>query len=210
MRCCDNCTPRLFEIERVTIEKAPALKRGKKRKLPSALPDAIRRDLSDWRDKELLEKVYGQTSLMTGSALLGDDVIEKLASCGERVETKEEFAQHARWPLGFGIGNSGITDYGTMLLNRLKSIYSKFDDNEDIVTLQSQPAQVDAQIFYAGPSNQPRSRTTLTANTYLQQGTPEAGVQSAQNIRARGEGGRGRSQANRASQRGGRATRRHN
>lgn len=84
MRCCDNCEPRLFETEQISIDKTSALKRGKKRKLPQALADAIRNDLSQWREKELLDKFYGGTSIIAGSTLLSDDVIEKLATCGNK------------------------------------------------------------------------------------------------------------------------------
>src|ERR1700683_732552 len=64
MRCCDNCEPRLFEVERITIDKTSTLKRGKKRKLLPGFDDAIRKDLSQWRENDLLDRFYGGTSII--------------------------------------------------------------------------------------------------------------------------------------------------
>jgi hypothetical protein len=43
----------------------------------------VRNNLSQWHDNELLNHFYGGTSIILGSTLLGDDVIAKLAVCGE-------------------------------------------------------------------------------------------------------------------------------
>ena len=80
MRCCDDCEPRLFEVEQVTLEKGLTLKRGKKRRSSPALEDAVRNDLIKWHDNDLLDTFYGGTSIIAGATLLGDDVIEKLAT----------------------------------------------------------------------------------------------------------------------------------
>ena len=175
------------------------MKPGKKRKLPPAFEDTIQKDLSKWRDNELLNRFYGGTSIIAGSTLLGDDVIEKLATCGERVETREEFAQHVRWSLGFD-GNT-TTEYGSMLLDRLRRVYSKFDedataDEAHLKHLRSLPVVVDTGSFYAGSSNEMRRWTNLTAETYLQHNTGSTGnvvgeTEVGQSTRARGRG-RGR------------------
>jgi hypothetical protein len=213
MRCCDNCEPRLFEAERITLDKTSTLKRGKKRKLPSGFEDAIRNDLSHWRENELLDRFYGGTSIIAGSTLLGDDVIEKLATCGERVETKEEFAQHARWPIGFDAGTGATTEYGTMLLERLTTIYSKFDEDTAaeearLQHLRSLPVEVDTASFYGSSSNPSRTQqwTNLTAETYMQNNMETTGgaeVERGLQARQRSRGGRVRGESSR-----GRATRR--
>jgi len=166
MRCCDNCEPQLFEVEQITIDRALTLKRGKKRKLTPGFEDAIQNDLLQWREKELLDTFYGGTSIIAGSTLLGDDVIEKLATCGERMETPEEFVQHARWALGFNAGTSTATKYGSMLLERLKMIYLKFDEDAEaeethLQHLQSFPNHIDTGSFYGSSSNCAQGWTRL-------------------------------------------------
>ena len=173
MCCCDNCEPRLFEVERITLDKAPALKPGKKHKLPSALEDAVQNNLSQWRENELLDHFYGGTSIISGSTLLGDDVIAKLAVCGERVETMEEFTRNACWPIGFNPGTGEVTEYGHMLLDRLQMIYLTFDNDTatkeaELEHLRSLPPEVSVKTFYGGSSQQPHWLETLMATTYLQ------------------------------------------
>jgi hypothetical protein len=122
----------------------------------------------------LLDRFYGGTSIIAGATLLGDNIIEKLTTCGERVETREEFVQHARWPLGFdGEGTGATTEYGILLLKRLKMIYSKFDDDTTadeahLAHLQSLPTHVDTGSFYGGLPNHTQSWTNLTPESYLQ------------------------------------------
>lgn len=59
MRCCNNCEPRLFEVEQITLNKAPAFKRGKKWKTSTAFEDAVQNNLTQWHDNELLDHFYG-------------------------------------------------------------------------------------------------------------------------------------------------------
>jgi hypothetical protein len=146
------------------------------------LEDAVQNNLSQWRDNELLDHFYGSTSIIAGSALLGDDVIEKLAVCGERVETMEEFTRHARWPIGFNTGAGEVTEYGHMLLERLQTIYSAFDidmaaKEAELEDMRSLPPEVSVDTFYGGTSQQPRWVETLTPTTYLQNNSnAETGV----------------------------------
>lgn len=202
-RCCDNCEPRLFAVEKVTLDKVPALKRGKKRKVPSALEDAVRNNLSQWRDNELLDHFYGGISIIAGSALLGDDVIEKLAVCGERVETMEEFTRHARWPIGFNTGTEEVTEYGCMLLERLQTIYSAFDisiaaKEAELEDMRSFPPEVSVESFYGGTSQQPRWVETLTPTTYLQNNS-NAETSGASQARGTGSAARRRGARSRRS-----------
>ena len=189
MRCCDNCEPRLFEVERITIEKTSMLKRGKKRKLPPGFDDAIRKDLSQWRDNKLLEKFYGGTTILAGLTLLGNDVIEKLATCRECID----FAQHAHWPIRFNVGMGASTECGNMLLQRLKTIYSKFDEDAaaaeaHLQELYSLPVQVDTASFYGGgSSDHGQNWVNLTADTYVQNDTGSLnGNQVGRGTRSRG------------------------
>jgi hypothetical protein len=47
-RCCGNCTPRLFPVERIVVTKIPGLKRGKKKRIPEKQEKAIRDQLNYW------------------------------------------------------------------------------------------------------------------------------------------------------------------
>jgi hypothetical protein len=40
------------------------------------------KNLTPWHDTELLNHFYKGTSIISGSTLLGNDIIEKLAVCG--------------------------------------------------------------------------------------------------------------------------------
>jgi hypothetical protein len=203
MRCCNNCEPRLFEVEQITLNKAPAFKRGKKWKTSTAFEDAVQNNLTQWHDNELLDHFYGGTSIIAGSTLLGNDVIEKLAMCGERVETMQEFVRHAHWPISFNTDTGTVTEYGHMLLGRLQTIYSQLNDEAaaeeaDFKYLQSLPPQVSVEDFYSVPSQQPCGQPALTAETYLQHNS---------NAEASGSRGRGRAVHGRGV-RGGRKARR--
>ena len=190
MRCCDNCEPQLFEAERITIEEGSTLKRGKKRKLPTGFEDAIRNNLLQWRENELLDKLYGGTSIIAGSTVLGDDVIEKLVTCRERVEMKEDFAQHAHWAVGFDVVTGATTECGSMLLERLKMIDAKFDEDAaaqeaHLQYLRSLPESIETASFYGSSSNHAqRQWTNLTADTFTQNMT--SGAENEQSLRSRG------------------------
>jgi hypothetical protein len=116
----------LFPIEKVTLDKIPGLKRGKKKKLDEKLAEAVREGLVVWRDRELLDAVYPRTVSIPGAFVLGDDVIEQLVNCGERIESEQELRQHTRWSLGLA-NPSGLTNPGEMLLAKLQGIYGEYD-----------------------------------------------------------------------------------
>jgi hypothetical protein len=141
-------------MEVIELEKLPGLKRGKKRKVSEEQESAIRAGLVEWREDELLDKIYPETSSISAQMVLGDEVIDKLASCGERIETHAEMRRHVRWAIGFDENTGYPTTYGDMLLVKLQSIYTKFDNEaaaEDarIAVLQAMPEEVDPANFYA-------------------------------------------------------------
>jgi hypothetical protein len=77
-------------MEKVTLDKVPGLKRGKKKRVDKKLVDAMRERLVVWRDGELLDAVYPGTVSVPGTFVLGDDVIEQLVTCGERIGSEQE------------------------------------------------------------------------------------------------------------------------
>ena len=156
MRCCDNCEPRLFPVERIEVQKAPGLKRGKKRKFSEEDEGRIRDCLLDWRDNTLLPKVYGPLTSLAGRTLLGDDVIEKLATCGEQIESYSQLRQHARWALGHDMATNDANENGLLLVEELKKIHAELDDEEERRESSRYTAntQQDFQMFEPGTFNQ--------------------------------------------------------
>lgn len=116
-----------------------------------------------WRDGELLDCFYPGTTSISGATLLGDDVIEKIASCGLHLESNKDLIQHVRWQLGFNAETGNPTAHGKMLLEKLRLIYGAMDQEEEEEakkqaegerTLQQ---EVPAAIFYT-PVKRPRPR----------------------------------------------------
>jgi hypothetical protein len=137
------------------------------------MENAIRDDLCDWRDKELLEIFYPGISMISGATLLGDDIVQKLATCGERIESAEDLARHVRWPIGIDTETHVLTAYGIELLKKLDSIYSRIDDEAAaeeayIQELRSRPNEIPTTRFYQGSSTQTlrqdNSMTTMAAD----------------------------------------------
>lgn len=73
----------LFKEEKITLEKVPALKQGKKWKVTESTQNTICEDLLQWRDGELLDRLLPGTTTISGATLLGNDVVETLAKCRE-------------------------------------------------------------------------------------------------------------------------------
>lgn len=178
-RCCDNCTPRLFPVEKIAVTKTPGLKRGKKKQIPEKQEKAIRNQLNDWREEELVELVYPGIVSISGATVLGDDVVEKIATCGERIDTYSELRRHVRWAYGHDPVADGPNEYGKLLLTRLSRIYQGFDEalaEEQRQQALATPFQViTPESFYAhypggseeesgGPSNIAASQT-IRGNT---------------------------------------------
>jgi hypothetical protein len=152
--CCHICEPRVFPMEVIELEKLPGLKQGKKRKVSEEQESAIHAGLVEWREDELLDKIYPGTSSISAQMVLGDEVIDRLASCGEWIETQAEMRRHVQWAISFDENTGCSTTYGDMLLVKLQLIYAQFDNEaatEDahITELRAMPEEVDPANFYA-------------------------------------------------------------
>ncbi|KAJ7803828.1 P-loop containing nucleoside triphosphate hydrolase protein [Mycena olivaceomarginata] len=175
-RCCDNCEPRLFEVEKIKFDKLLALKRGRKKEMPSQLVDAIRNGLMDWREDYLLDQIYPDTVTISPSTVLGDDVIEQLTK--ERVETGIQLRRQTLWFLGFQNSTTDLTVHGSALLEKLQNIYDEYDaqvqaEEERIANLPP-PATLTPAAFYGPPSTIRRTRSSVGAGTPLD-GSGEGG-----------------------------------
>jgi hypothetical protein len=180
-------------METIDLEKLPGLKRGKKRKVPEEQENAIRTALIDWREDELLEKIYPGTTSVAAETVLGDDVIEKLATCGEHIGPQLDMRRHVHWALGFDENTGYSTVYGDMLLAKLHTIYVTIDkkmaaNEAQLAELRAQPPTVSTINFYNSSS------TTYATGTTTMQGQEMA--------ESSGSGGRGQQRGGRSRARG--------
>jgi hypothetical protein len=128
------------------------LKRGKKKKVAKELSDAIRTSLREWRDTELVDHIYPGTQIISGSVLLGDDVVDQLATCREHIETEGDLVKHTRWYFGIDHNTSNLTAHGHLLLHQLQDVYSSYDTKvaeEAKVLASAVPHMVPPSSFYA-------------------------------------------------------------
>ena len=142
------------------------MKRGKKKKAPKAQEDAVRSGLEDWRDNVLVESYWPGTTSLSGQTILGDDVIERLATCGERIESHHELRRHVRWAIGHDEETGKATMYGEQLLTQLSEIYSKLDRDVEIVQQQiiqsrAHPTVTSSNFYSTANTRQTRLRSSM-------------------------------------------------
>jgi hypothetical protein len=143
-------------VEKIEVQKPLGLKRSKKRKFSEDDEGHIRDCLLDWHDNVLLPKVYGPLTSLAGRTLLGDDIIDKLATCGEKIESYSQLRQHARWALGHDMATNDANENGLLLVEELKRIHAEADDEEERRESARYMAntQQDFEMFEPGTFNQ--------------------------------------------------------
>ncbi|KAG6834996.1 hypothetical protein H0H93_005718, partial [Arthromyces matolae] len=193
----------VLRLEEVIVQKVSGLKRGKKKQVSSEDSRFIQEHLENWRDSELVEEYYGDVGAFSGSAILSDDIVEKIVNCGERLATYVEFRQHAHWFLGHDEASGGPNTWGQKLLNQLSIIYNALDIKKaeehrreaattawEIIT----PENFYYQAEYAPEKSSP-SGSDMSIDEPPQRG------QSRGRSRGRGRGrGRGRARGSQAGQ----------
>lgn len=113
----------------------------------------------EWRETDLVERYWPGTTSLSGQTILGDDVVEKLATCGERIESYPELRRHVRWAIGHDNETGKGTAYGEQLLAKLSQIYSKLDQKADAARQQQlalcsrSQSSVTTTNFYATSSS---------------------------------------------------------
>ena len=72
--------------------------------------------------------MYPRVKGIGGEAVLGDDIIERIAQFGECIESAEVLRGCTRWHLGYrDVQGKLLTEVGDMLLTRMADIYHNFD-----------------------------------------------------------------------------------
>ncbi|KAF4590231.1 hypothetical protein EYR38_009529 [Pleurotus pulmonarius] len=149
------------------LSKAPGqLKRGRKQTFSERSATTIRTALVTWRDTVLIQHVYPNLVTIAGSAILGDDVIDKIVASGIKLDSAEVFSRHVRWAYGFDSITAKPNECGTMLLHKLRAIYAAVEDTEtkELEKRQVNLAEViPPENFYAGPSRRPQRQAALRA-----------------------------------------------
>ncbi|TDL27966.1 P-loop containing nucleoside triphosphate hydrolase protein [Rickenella mellea] len=123
-RCCNNCEPDKFPVEIITMDKVPGLRRGRKKEVDKLLVKMVRQSLEEWREGELLDKLYPNTTSITPDSIMSDTVVEQLSTAG-RVTQKKELERTTRWVLAYA--DRDLSDIGRELLIRLADIYEAYD-----------------------------------------------------------------------------------
>ena len=97
---------------------------------------------------------YIQAQHQFRQTVLGNDVIEGLATCGEWIDSHTEMCHCVQWAIGYN-ANTGLSMlHGNLLLGKLQAIYAKFE--EDAATDEARLAKLQA-----GPSSIPSSKTSI-------------------------------------------------
>ena len=105
----------------------PGLKRGPKKENPIQTKLAIQQVLVQWRNQVVTQEVWPGCFHLSSVTFLGDDVIEKIASCGERITSYSHLQKHVRWANGYDSATSGPNDYGRGLVASLQTLYGCLD-----------------------------------------------------------------------------------
>ena len=147
-------------------------------------------DLRTWRDNEFLDKFYPGTSIVSSATLIGDDVVEKLAKCGERLETGEELGRHIRWPIRIDAETGILTPYSEDLLQKLQTIYKKIDNEASTNRTEQHtlPSKIDMASFYQGSSTQIWIATNTMQSHFTEDMNETSTNPTMQHGRGRGRG----------------------
>ncbi|PPQ87408.1 hypothetical protein CVT24_001482, partial [Panaeolus cyanescens] len=150
MRCCDNCEPARFAVETIKTYAPLGLKTGKKKAVPEGEKARICQYLEEWRDGELYLGYYPDgDGALSAATLMPDNVIQKLAGCGERPRTYGELRRHIRWGLIHDTKTDEANDLGKKFLQALNTLYDSMDlRDQQIEAMEMYVAQVE-EIYKA-------------------------------------------------------------
>ena len=126
-RCCHNCEPHKFVAEEVVLEKKPGLKRGSKSMASESFQLFMKERLVLWRES-LLQKLYGNTMLITPGVIMSNETIQKICAERNRIRTEADLKSRVRWMFG-GVqpGPEEIGEHGKALLAKLIELYAEYD-----------------------------------------------------------------------------------
>lgn len=168
-RCCDNCQPHLFLVEDVQSVNPPGLKRGKKKGMREEDKEFIRNKLVHWRESVLLEQYYGGLTSISAGTLMSNEVVEKIAGCGERLGNYAELRRHVWWALIHDSNTDGPNEWGEKFLLALKDIYEVLDTrdeerDQEERRLEAERQEADAEAQYR--ANIQKEFTVLTPESF--------------------------------------------
>ena len=77
-----------------------------------------------------MDTFYPGITSLSPAVLMSDDIIAKIAECGERVTTYEELRRHIRWRLGHNPDTNQPNEKGKLLMDKLADIYRVLNEND--------------------------------------------------------------------------------
>jgi hypothetical protein len=97
--------------------------------------------------------MYPSITSISAETVLGNNVIEALATCGERIDSHTEMRRHVRWAMGYDSNTGLSTLHSDMLLHKLQVIYTEFDkdvaaDEAHLAELRTDPPSILPSSFY--------------------------------------------------------------
>ncbi|KAJ3746939.1 P-loop containing nucleoside triphosphate hydrolase protein [Lentinula raphanica] len=128
-RCCDNCEPANFPVETIRLTDPAQLQVPKRlRKSSIELYSAVVIRLQTMREA-IVDRVYGSVQgLITGKAILSDEVIHTLAERARAVTTLPLLQQQVRWHFS--------SRYGEEAVAAINDVVSQFRDPAEEVRLE--------------------------------------------------------------------------
>ena len=118
----------------------------------------------------MLDAMYPGTTSISAETVLGNDVIESLATCGERIDSHAEMHRHVQWAMGYDSNTGLSTLHGDMLLNKLQAIYTEFDedvaaDKAQLAELRADPSNILPSSFYTSSTQTNTLRTAASSDS---------------------------------------------
>jgi hypothetical protein len=98
-------------------------------------------------------------TLLPGSALLGDEVIDRIISSGVFIRTAEDLRKQVRWYLAFD-STGAITQHGQNLLAKLAPIYTAYEEESQQAKQPNPISNIDPDQFYSRQPSQTRGASS--------------------------------------------------
>jgi len=113
--------------------------------VPKVQEEAVLNGWVDWQDEKLVDSYWPGTTSLSGQNILRDDIVERLAMCGEHLEKHCELHHHVWWAIRHDKETGRPTIYGEQLLAKLSEIYAQLDKDKEMA--QQQLSQARAKLL---------------------------------------------------------------
>lgn len=139
----------------------------------------IQNKLRLWRDNVLLDEYYGGMTGISGRTLMSDDVVNKIAGCGERPRSYADLRRHVVWALIHDEDTGGPNEWGKRFILALQNIYEVLDIRDEERAKEEkrvEQATLEAQTQAQYEVNTRSNFNIVTPRNYAQNISEEWGV----------------------------------